>query len=316
MQRVINEKVYCNIIINIIDNNLQSSITIMEPIANSLQKSIQDNFKKLNIYGLANTPEVMCSCSVFNPTGSTNIPVSGSISNVVSKQNTIPSQFIPNVKNDGKLLHIDPGNAPFILPQGMTPDDIMIQQAAALAPLKEEAEKKAAAAAAATGRSTVVTETNPGGSTTIAFAIPATSSSTTISTPNTSTVIGGVTTPSIITSTPPPSTSSTISILPSSTSTSVPTPPNPNTIISAPLPTIPSTTTTLKIDPLVERYASFQYDLDEDVSSYRDSLVQQPPNLCHNKYVAGINDMLGVSLFSWCIYIVIIIVLYFILFLV
>src|SRR5688572_25826889 len=113
----------------------------MDQIASSLQKAIQDNFRKLNILGMASTPEVMCNCSLFNPSGTVETTT---LKPTVSSQ-PILSQFIPGEKNDGKLLLVDPGNAPFILPTGMTPDDILMEQAAAIKPLVDAAEAKAKA---------------------------------------------------------------------------------------------------------------------------------------------------------------------------
>jgi len=216
----------------------------MNEISSSLQKTILDNFKKLNILGQTDVPEVMCSCSVFKR----GIPVStdASATPVQPPVNPIVSQFIPGEKNDGSLHVVDPGNVPFILPQGVTPDDIMMEQAAAIAPLKEAAEKKAAAAAAS-GATTVVTETGPDGSA-VAVAIPG------------------------------------------------------NTGI----PSIPP------LDPasITENFAPFYYeDLDYPIQSYRQSLPIDDNN--YHAYSRGAQDMLGVSMSSWCVYILLLVIGYF-----
>lgn len=157
----------------------------MDQIASSLQKAIQDNYKKLNLLGMASTPEVMCNCTLFNPSGMvapSNAPIQESIS-----PETIPSQFIPGQKSDATLLPVDPGNKPFILPQGVTPEDIIMQQAAAIQPLIAEAEAEAEAKARATteaGKSAVVATTLPGEATTVTVATPTLAPTTTI--------IGGV----------------------------------------------------------------------------------------------------------------------------
>jgi hypothetical protein len=39
----------------------------MDQIGNSLQKVVQDNFHRLNMLGMAETPEVTCNCSLFKP---------------------------------------------------------------------------------------------------------------------------------------------------------------------------------------------------------------------------------------------------------
>lgn len=249
----------------------------MDQVASSLQKTIQDNFRKLNLYGQTNVPEVMCSCSVFKG----GLPVqsgSGSGTNAPPQpgQNVIitPSQFVPGEKNDGTLLPIDPGNTPFILPQGMTPDDILMEQAAAIAPMKEAAEKKAAAAAAATGATAVATESGPEGSA-VAVAVPG----------GASTAVSGASGAS----------------LPMNTATT--------TVVEG-IATPPLISTT---NMTTEKFAPFYYEDDgEEIPSYRESL---PLNSSEDMaYVKGAQDMFSISMFSWCIYIVIVFILYFFIF--
>ena len=138
----------------------------MDQIATSLQKSIQDNFRTLNLMGMASTPQVMCSCSLFknalDPSSNTAKPASPTVTPEI-----IPSQFVPGeqrtVAANAEFLPVDTGNIPFILPKGVTPDDILMEQEAALKPLIAAAEEEAKAKAEATGTSTVVTTTAPAG---------------------------------------------------------------------------------------------------------------------------------------------------------
>lgn len=127
----------------------------MDQISTSLQKAIQDNYKKLNLLGMASTPEVLCNCTVFKPSGvmsSTSVPTV-----TAPPAETIPSQFIPGETNDGTFLVVDPGNIPFILPKGVTPDDIIMEQAAALKPLVEAAEESNVVATTIPGEATATT---------------------------------------------------------------------------------------------------------------------------------------------------------------
>jgi len=246
----------------------------MDPIAQSLQKAIKDNFSKLNLIGLASVPEVMCSCTLLQ-NGAT-VPSAVNASTPSSSPtppslitDKVTSQFAPGKANDGTLHPADPGNASFILPQGVTPEDIIMEQATGIATLQAEAEQKAAAAA----KTTVVTKTTPGGGATISISVPVPAESST----------NLAATPTIITQSP--------------SSLSIPSIGNP------------------LIPPLVEKYAHFRYDLDDDVKSYRDTLTKTSINRsCHQNYLQGARDMMGLSLSSWCIYIIIIAMIYYFLF--
>jgi len=177
----------------------------MNDIASSLQKAIQENYRKLGLYGMMNVPEVMCSCSILPPTqvsATTQRPQAAETVNIVAPQ------FVPGQVNVGALSTVDPGNAPFILPQGITAETIIEEQATALAPLVLAAEEEAAKIAAQKGVPVVSTATSAGGETAVAVATPempiatvvAGGAPTSVITPTSTTVVEGVPTTTVTTS--------------------------------------------------------------------------------------------------------------------
>jgi hypothetical protein len=135
-------------------------LLLMDLVATSLQNAIQANFRKLNELGMSSVPEVMCNCSLFKngsktvhgygtpPQSITSVP--GTLVSTTTSSTapvvTVTPQFTPGETNSGALVTVDPGNIPFIFPKGITPEEIVAQQEAALAPVVAEAEKQAAAA--------------------------------------------------------------------------------------------------------------------------------------------------------------------------
>ena len=248
----------------------------LNQIAGDLQKAILNNYRLLNVYGMSSTPEVMCSCSILNPGGVIKSDTTmGPSAQPSAPPKIIPSQFVPGGNSTNRqLLPVDVGNTPFILPEGITPESIMLAQEEGIRPLQEEAEKKAAAAAAASGATTVVTESVPG-ATAVAISVPASNA-------------GGTVAPTITTSE-------------NNGSMTIATPAVATTTTS-----VGGVQTTISKIPGIETFAPFRYGLDSMVTPYHERLMIDPvasgSRMCRENYIQGATEVLGMSLFSWCVF--------------
>jgi hypothetical protein len=179
----------------------------MNNIASDLQKAIQSNFARLDNLNMGNNAQVLCSCSLIGAP----VPASPTKAKPVAPMVTITPDFVPGQQDNGRLNAVDVGNTPFILPEGVTQDTILQEQAAAWteeektvitvsAPVVPEVATTAAspemgatvpamAVPPAMGATPPIITTEASGETTVAVTTPgANPTTTTVSTTNPSTI--------------------------------------------------------------------------------------------------------------------------------
>src|SRR6478609_8279893 len=112
----------------------------MNAVSDDLEKSIHDNFARLGLYGMNNNGQVTCACNLLNG-GLPAPPKQATVKQIV----TVEADFVPGQQDNGRLSPTDPGNTPFILPDGVTQDTILQEQAQALVPQAQPVDVEGAA---------------------------------------------------------------------------------------------------------------------------------------------------------------------------
>jgi hypothetical protein len=180
----------------------------MNNVASNLQKSIQDNFSRLNLLGMnQNTAQVLCSCNILGgnglPVGSatTTTTIDGSSRKPVTTVSIVPD-FVPGRTATTNLSAADIGNTPFIFPDGVSETSILQEQAAALAPIVKAAEEEAKISVSVAGVPAVITKEASGDVTVLPAVITKEASGDV-------TVLPAMTTPTTTVSTATPAVSTT-----------------------------------------------------------------------------------------------------------